>query len=200
VKPLKVVIAGPVSAGKSTLIRTLSDTPVVDTDERATDDVARKKKLTTVAMDFGELHLDSAVIYLFGTPGQDRFDFMWEVLADGCLGFIVVVPGDDPAMLPQSRRIFDVIASRSSVPYLIAVSKQDLGRVWLPHEVAAFMRVDPRLARPVICNDRQSGLAVVTDLLALVLGHPLESASAPPHDATAAGVARLMRTAAAIGG
>ena len=82
--PLKIVMAGPVGAGKTTFIRSLSEIPVVDTDEIATEDIG--KETTTVAMDFGMLTLDEIPIFLFGTPGQDRFDFMWEVLCEGALG------------------------------------------------------------------------------------------------------------------
>ena len=91
INPLKLVVSGPVGAGKTTFIQSLSEIPVVDTDEIATEDIGKEK--TTVAMDFGMFTLDGIPMFMFGTPGQDRFDFMWEVLCEGALGLILLVSG-----------------------------------------------------------------------------------------------------------
>lgn len=96
---LKLLFCGPVGAGKTTAVASLSDIPVVATEASATDATAAMKELTTVAMDYGQLRLDDAtVVHLYGSPGQRRFDFMWEILAKGALGVIIVVSaaGADP--------------------------------------------------------------------------------------------------------
>ena len=83
----KIIIAGPVGAGKTEAIRVLSDKGVVSTEEAASDDVKKMKKTTTVAMDYGIMKLDSnEQVRLYGTPGQKRFDFMWDILSENALG------------------------------------------------------------------------------------------------------------------
>jgi len=136
-EPLKVIISGPVGAGKSTLIRTLSETEVVDTDAVATESIG--KATTTVALDHGTLHLDGQLIHLFGTPGQDRFDFMWEILSQGALGILLMVRADRPDKLPAARNILDFIVSRIPVPYVVGVTHLDLPKVWQPEEIAMFL-------------------------------------------------------------
>ena len=74
---VKIVVTGPFSAGKTTLIRTISEITVLSTEKDITDHTKSRKAETTVAMDFGRITIDrDLVLYLFGTPGQDRFDFM----------------------------------------------------------------------------------------------------------------------------
>jgi uncharacterized protein len=138
-KPLKLVIAGPVGAGKTTFIQALSETEVVDTDEFASEDIGKAR--TTVALDFGTLELDGVPIHLFGTPGQDRFDFMWEILCEGALGLILLVAGDRPTDFPHARRILEFITTRINVPFMVGVTRQDLPRVWDPEDVADYFEL-----------------------------------------------------------
>ena len=94
----KVLIAGPVGVGKTTATRSASDVPVLHTEARPTDATRALKSATTVAMDFGVLRLDAAhVVHLYGTPGQRRFDFMWDILSSGGAGVVVLVDGSDRA-------------------------------------------------------------------------------------------------------
>jgi len=79
---VKMVVTGPFSAGKTEFIRTVSEIDVVSTERKITDETKSVKEATTVAMDFGRITVDEdLVLYLFGTPGQKRFDFMWEILS-----------------------------------------------------------------------------------------------------------------------
>ena len=83
---VKIVVTGPFAAGKTTLIRTISEITVLSTERGISDSTRSRKAETTVAMDFGRITIDrDLVLYLFGTPGQDRFDFMWEILGEGML-------------------------------------------------------------------------------------------------------------------
>lgn len=94
---LKIVITGIVGAGKTTAIQAISEIDVVSTEVRASDEVREQKDTTTVAMDYGELTLDDGtVLKIYGTPGQRRFSFMWEILAEGALGFVVLVNDQRP--------------------------------------------------------------------------------------------------------
>lgn len=97
---LKFVFTGSVGAGKTTAIRQISEVDPVSTEAKPTDEtIARRKGTTTVAMDYGMLTLDDdQVLYLYGTPGQRRFDFMCEILTKGALGMIILVDNshEDP--------------------------------------------------------------------------------------------------------
>ena len=94
----KVLIAGPVGVGKTTATRSASDVPVLHTEARPSDEVRAMKSGTTVAMDFGVLRLDAHhVVHLYGTPGQRRFDFMWDILASGGAAVVVLVDGSGTA-------------------------------------------------------------------------------------------------------
>ncbi len=92
-----------VCRGKTTLIRTISEITVLSTEKDITDDTRSHKAETTVAMDFGRITIDhDLVLYLFGTPGQDRFDFMWEILGEGMLGYVLLVDAHRPESLAEA--------------------------------------------------------------------------------------------------
>lgn len=89
---LKIVFSGPMGAGKTQAIASLSDISVVSTEVQNTDLDAHTKALTTVGMDYGELILDEGTsIGLYGTPGQERFNFIWPILSQGALGVIILI-------------------------------------------------------------------------------------------------------------
>ncbi|MCU7904926.1 MAG: ATP/GTP-binding protein [Candidatus Thiodiazotropha sp. (ex Epidulcina cf. delphinae)] len=93
----KIIFSGPVGAGKTTAISAISDIEPITTDELATDMTRIQKTGTTVAMDYGMIKLDEEErIHLYGTPGQERFDFMWEILIQGGIGLILLVSNNRP--------------------------------------------------------------------------------------------------------
>jgi len=142
--PLKVVVAGPVGAGKSTFVRAISETPVVSSEEHATEPI--NKVTTTVALDFGTIVFENQPIHIFGTPGQDRFQFMWEILCQGAMGLVFLVAGDKPKDFQSARHILEFITSRFPIPFIIGVTRQDSRRTWAPDEVAEFFQVPARFA------------------------------------------------------
>ncbi len=82
---LKIVVTGPFASGKTQFIQTISEIDVVATERKISGESERIKNATTVAMDFGRITIDEdLILYLFGTPGQRRFNFMWEILSEGC--------------------------------------------------------------------------------------------------------------------
>lgn len=94
---LKFIFTGPPNAGKTTAIAAISEFPPVATDVFATDSLASVKEKTTVAMDFGQITLENGQkIGLYGTPGQQRFKFMWEILVQGGLGLIILIDNKRP--------------------------------------------------------------------------------------------------------
>lgn len=95
----KIIFAGPVGVGKTTSISTISDIDPVSTEAKASDETAKLKEKTTVAMDYGILNLDGGQkVHLYGTPGQDRFNFMWEILTQGGIGLVLLLDNssEDP--------------------------------------------------------------------------------------------------------
>jgi uncharacterized protein len=93
----KIIFTGPVGAGKTTAIQSLSDIPMVKTDVSASDAPNIVKTTTTVAMDYGVHNLANGdKIHLYGTPGQERFDFMWTILASGGMGLVVLLSNNRP--------------------------------------------------------------------------------------------------------
>jgi len=88
----KIIFTGPVGAGKTTAIQSMSDIPIISTNEAASDMTKQRKSNTTVAMDYGQIKIGNKErIHLYGTPGQERFDFMWEILTKGALGLILLL-------------------------------------------------------------------------------------------------------------
>jgi signal recognition particle receptor subunit beta len=88
----KIIISGPVGAGKTTAISVLSDINPIITDEAASDMTLDRKQRTTVALDYGLMKLgDAERVHLYGTPGQERFSFMWEILTEGGIGLVLLI-------------------------------------------------------------------------------------------------------------
>ncbi len=104
----KILFGGPVGAGKTTAIGVISDIPVVSTEARPSDETARLKASTTVAMDYGILNLEGgAKVHLYGTPGQERFSFMWDILAAGGIGFVLLLDNTRPDPLADLEFYLD---------------------------------------------------------------------------------------------
>lgn len=125
-KPMKIVVTGPFAAGKTTLIKTISEIAIVGTEREVSDDTKAIKNRTTVAMDFGRISFaDDLSLYIFGTPGQRRFEVMWEILSDGMLGFILLVHAGDTRSVEEAAHILDTFRDYADVPYVIGVTHLD---------------------------------------------------------------------------
>ena len=139
-RPLKVVVTGPFSAGKTTMIETISEVAIVGTDRDITDDTRGVKARTTVAMDFGRITFaDQLSLFLFGTPGQRRFEVMWEILSDGMLGFILLVNAADERSLEEGAHILDTFRAYADVPFVVGVTHLDEADV-SPDDVMSGVR------------------------------------------------------------
>ncbi len=168
---VKMVITGPFNAGKTEFIRSVSEIDVVSTERRITDETSRVKTETTVAMDFGRITVDEElVLYLFGTPGQKRFDFMWEILSEGMLGFVVLVDSVRPETFREARRILDIFRLYNNTTYVVAANKQDLEDAWSPEDLRIALKVRPDVKMlPCVATDRESVKTVLLELLYNIL-------------------------------
>ena len=168
---VKMVITGPFSAGKTQFIQSISEIEVVNTERRITDETARVKSETTVAMDFGRITIDEdLVLYLFGTPGQKRFDFMWEILSEGMLGFIVMVDSTRPETFREARSILETFRAYAPTPYVVTANKQDIEDAWEMEDMRHALRLDSKTKLlPCVATDRSAVKTVLLELLYSIL-------------------------------
>jgi small GTP-binding protein len=164
---VKIVVTGPFSAGKTTLIRTISEITVLSTEKDITDHTKSRKAETTVAMDFGRITIDrDLVLYLFGTPGQDRFDFMWEILGEGMLGYILLVDASRQDSLDEAVGILAAFRKMARVPFVVALNRASGVSSDDEDRVRSVLELDDEVAVvPCDATDRESVKAVLLALL-----------------------------------
>ncbi len=168
---VKMVVTGPFSAGKTCFIQSVSEIDVVHTERKITSEAEKIKGSTTVAMDFGRITIDEElVLYLFGTPGQRRFDFMWEILSEGMLGFVVLVDSARPETFQEAKRILNTFRTYAPTPYVVAANKQDHPDAWEPEDLRIALRIDPNIKLlPCVAVDKESVKEVLLQLLYTIL-------------------------------
>lgn len=177
---LKIVFTGPMGAGKTTAILSVSDAPPVSTEVKNNDQRAFAKAATTVALDFGQLVLeDGTEVRLYGTPGQERFSFMWEILGRGAMGVILLLDASSPSALDDLERYSQEFRRISpGQPFVVGVGRMT------PQGSLTIAKCNERLARsgisvPVFSVDvrrwEDSQLLIAT-VLALLEARTMEAA------------------------
>jgi uncharacterized protein len=164
--PVKIIIAGGFGVGKTTMVASVSEIPPLTTEEILTeasdgiDDLygVERKTTTTVALDFGRITISPKhVLYLFGTPGQDRFWFMWDDLAHGAIGTVVLV---DTRRLDSSFAAIDFF-ERRRIPFIVAVNCFEKEQQYSEEEIRTALTV-PAQVPIVMCDARDRGSSKLT--------------------------------------
>jgi hypothetical protein len=181
-RSIKILLAGGFGVGKTTLVGAVSEIKPLRTEELLTESSARydstagveRKTTTTVAMDFGRISMrDDLVLYLFGTPGQQRFWFMWDELAVGALGAVVLA---DTRRLADSFPAIDYF-ERREIPFIVALNQFDGSRRYSPDDVRVALDLDRGL--PIVLCDARSKESAKEVLITLV-EHVLSLADTAP--------------------
>lgn len=164
--PVKIIVAGGFGVGKTTMVASVSEIPPLTTEEILTeasdgiDDLAgvERKTTTTVALDFGRITISPKhVLYLFGTPGQERFWFMWDELARGAIGCVVLV---DTRRLDTSFAAIDFF-ERRQIPFIVAVNCFDDAEPYEQDEIRGALAV-PAHVPIVMCDARKRDSSKLT--------------------------------------
>ncbi len=167
---MKLVVTGPVGSGKSTFIRTISEIEVVDTDRQATDQTAEIKAKTTVAFDFGRLQIaPDAALHIYGTPGQERFDFIWDMLIQKAHAYILLVAAHRPHEFRYARRIANFMNQRKPLPMIVGITHTDHEDAWSQDDITVTLGFNnPATCPPIVTvnpNDFESTAQAVMPLV-----------------------------------
>lgn len=178
-KTLRSVVAGTVGAGKSTFVRTLSEIEVVNTDQIATDETLLLKSETTISLDFGRLLLSPNIsLHIYGTPGQARFDFMWELLIQNAHTYILLVAAHRPKDLHYAREILSFINQRVQIPMLIGLTHTDCPGALAPEDIMMTLgyNIQDKNSPPIV-NINPTERASVIEALVVLMSLIIESSN-----------------------
>jgi signal recognition particle receptor subunit beta len=164
---VKMVVTGPFNSGKTQFVGSISEIDVVSTERKISSEAEKVKDQTTVAMDFGRITVDDdLILYLFGTPGQRRFDFMWEILAEGMLGFVVIVDSSRPETFREAKSILETFRAYAPTPYVVAANKQDVTDALALDDLRIALRLEDGVKLlPCVAKDKESVKNVLLELL-----------------------------------
>ena len=173
-KTMRLVVAGTPGCGKSTFVRTISEVEVVDTERAATDATSQLKKKTTVAFDYGRFTFGSTLeMQIYGTPGQARFNFMWDFLIKNANTYILLIAANRSIDFHYARQIIAFMNQRVQIPMLIGLTHMDCPGVSSTEQIMSALGYQNERNRPpfiiVNPNDRLSVVEALMASMALLI-------------------------------
>ena len=172
-KVFKILITGSFGSGKTTFVKTLSEIDPLLTEKNISlpERRSENKQTTTVAMDMGKLKIgDDIEVHLFSTPGQERFEFMFDILSKGILGAIILVDATSEESIAVAEDLAKKIRERFDIPILYAVTKLDMPNAKSLEEIKAFLSsIEGVAVEPLDPRDKESGKEVLVKLLSMMV-------------------------------
>ncbi len=173
-KNMRLVVTGTVGAGKSTFVRTASEIEVVQIERTVTDEISIDKEETTVAFDFGKVTFGPDIdLHIYGTPGQSRFDFMWDILIQDAQTYILLVAAHRPDDFPYARSILSFMEQRVEIPMIIGLTHMDCSGALSSEEITLQLGYVSESNRPPIVivnpNLRTSVLSTLMTSMELLI-------------------------------
>ena len=178
IKILKIVIAGPYGAGKTTFVKTISEVLPIETDVPLTKNELDGKRSTTVAFDYGRMKIrEDLVVHLFGVPGQERFSFMWKIIARGMHGYLFIIDSSSEERVREAMNMYSFFRENfPNTPHIIAANKQDLPNAVDIPIIKSILKVPYEVkVMPLIATNRRSALLVLVALLEEIRNTLLET-------------------------
>lgn len=164
---VKVIITGHFSAGKTQFIKTLTNSmvstevPITDKNEMA------EKNLTTVALDYGTIEIDGQKVHLFGTPGQERFDFMLDILSKDFDAVIILLDSTNRKGIEDTKKFIDYFIQHKK-PIIIACNKQDLENKYEIPEIANILNIPEKYLKGIVAKDKEQVIDLVKKFIKFV--------------------------------
>ncbi|NPA14213.1 MAG: GTP-binding protein [Aquificae bacterium] len=167
----KILVTGTFGSGKTTFVKSASQIDPLLTEKKISHPHEfPEKETTTVAMDMGKIKIDpNTEVHIFATPGQKRFDFMFDILSKGIIGAIILVDATDPASIEEALEIYKRIKQHYDIPVVFGVTKLDLPESKDLEEIMAHLEVDDYIkVVPVDARNKEDVKRAIIELLQMV--------------------------------
>lgn len=172
---MRLVVTGTPGAGKSSFVQAVSQIEVINTDKAATDDVTGIKPNTTIAFDFGRVRIGSKIeLHVYGTPGQSRFNFMWDILISRAHAYLLLIAAHRPNDIPKARHIISFMDERVQIPMVIGLTHLDCAGACSAEEILLRLGYISNESRPPVLavnatNKQSVNMALNIALLSILM-------------------------------